>query len=318
MNGNRWVGTGHNTVFQDEAGQWWTIYHAVDQEDPFFAFDPGFTKRPALLDPVDWVNGWPTVNGGAWASDRKMPAPAAQEGQRSRYRTKLVKPLVLGRLVESDRFTGPSLDGDWSWAEGRTGDAMTSGGLLRWEVEHADLYVDTNNASVLVRDAPTRDYVVETKVRLSGLPDEGCCFNYAQAGLVLYGDDDNFIKLTSASIWETRQTEFAKELNPVPEGWSRYGNTVVGPPGDEWAYLRIVAERLHGVEQREAGGDTERYTAYTSQDGVTWVRGGVWTHSLRDEQIGLVAMGATEQVVSPITAEFDYVRVYALRDGRRR
>ena len=65
MNGNRWVGTGHNTVFVDEGGQWWTIYHAVDQEDPFFAFDPGFTKRPALLDPIDWVNGWPTVNGGA-------------------------------------------------------------------------------------------------------------------------------------------------------------------------------------------------------------------------------------------------------------
>ena len=142
-----------------------------------------------------------------------------------------------------------------------------SGGLLRWEVEHTDLYVDTNTASVLVRDAPTRDYVVETKVRLSGLPDEGCCFNYAQAGLVIYGDDDNFIKLTDISIWETRQTEFAKELNPVPEGWSRYGNTVVGPPGDDWTYLRIVVEHLSGAEQREAGGDTERYTAYTSQDG---------------------------------------------------
>jgi len=41
MNGNRWVGTGHNTVFQDEAGQWWTIYHAVDQEDPFYDFAEG-------------------------------------------------------------------------------------------------------------------------------------------------------------------------------------------------------------------------------------------------------------------------------------
>ena len=40
MNGNRWVGTGHNTVFQDAAGDWWTIYHAVDQADPFFATSP--------------------------------------------------------------------------------------------------------------------------------------------------------------------------------------------------------------------------------------------------------------------------------------
>ena len=85
----------------------------------------------------------------------------------------------------------------------------------------------------------------------------------------------------------------------MPEGWSRYGNTVVGPPGDDWTYLRIVVEHLSGAEQREAGGDTERYTAYTSQDGRTWVRGGVWTHSLGDEQIGLVSMGATDQVTHP-------------------
>jgi arabinan endo-1,5-alpha-L-arabinosidase len=315
MNGNRWVGTGHNTVFKDEGGQWWTIYHAVDQRHPFFAFDPGFTKRPALLDPVDWVKGWPTVNGGAGASDSRKPAPAAQEGQRSRYQTKPVKPLVLNKLLDSDGFRGTSLSSDWSWAQGRTGDVSVSGGRLRWEVEHTDLYVDTNTASVLVRDAPSRDYVVQTKVRLSGLPDGGCCFNFAQAGLVIYGDDDNFIKLASASIWETRQTEFAKELNPVPEGWNRYGNTVVGPPGDEWTYLRVVVQHLKGAERRQAGGDKERYTAYTSQDGKTWVRGGVWTHSLGHEQIGLVSMGATDQVTKAITAEFDYVRVYSVKSG---
>jgi arabinan endo-1,5-alpha-L-arabinosidase len=317
MNGNRWVGTGHNTVFVDEAGQWWTIYHAVDQQDPFFEFATGFTKRPALLDPVDWVDGWPVVNGGAGASDSRMPAPAAQEGQRSRYTTKLVKPQVTGRLLDVDDFSGSALDGDWSWAQGRVGEAIVSGGLLRWEVEHTDLYVDTDTASVLVRDAPKGDYVVQTKVRLAGLPDEGCCFNYAQAGLVVYADDDNFVKLTDISIWETRQTEFAKELNPAPEGWSRYGNTVVGPPGDDWTWLRIVVERLYGADRRAAGGDTERYTAYTSQDGTTWVRGGVWTHHLGDARIGLVSMGATDQVNAPITAEFDDLRVYGLRGGAR-
>ena len=115
-------------------------------------------------------------------------------------------------------FGGSTLDGDWSWAQGRVGDATVSGGLLRWPVEHTDLYVDSDTASVLVRDAPRGDYVVQTKVRLTGLPDEGCCFNYAQAGLVIYGDDDNFVKLTDISIWETRQTEFAKELDPGARG----------------------------------------------------------------------------------------------------
>lgn len=310
MNGNRWVGTGHNSVFADAAGQWWTAYHAVDQADPFFSEEPGFTKRPVLLDPVDWVDGWPTVRGGQWASDTRMPAPAAQEGERSRYRTQLVSPQVPGRLVDAEGFDA-DLSG-WDWVREPSADSYeVVDGVLRWQTQAADLYIDNNSASVLTTAAPKGDYVVETRVRLD-VPAEGCCFNYVQAGLVLHGDDDNFIKLTEASIWETRQTEFAKELSPVPEGWNRYGNTVVGPPS-EWTSLRIVVERLQGREQREAGGDTERYTAYTSQDGETWVRGGAWTHSLGDAEIGLVSMGG-----SGFSAEFDSVSVYGLRGGPRR
>jgi len=331
MNGNRWVGTGHNTVFADESGQWWTIYHAVDREDPFFTTtlarptDRGFTKRPALLDPVDWIGGWPTVNGGAFASDTEMPAPAAQEGQRSRYRTKLVRPQRLGRQLSSDGFSGRALMRDWEWVRESRAKYSVSAGVLRFDVQAADLHVDSNNASVLLRDAPRGDYVVETRLRVN-VPNEGCCFNYAQAGLVVYKDDDNYIKLSNASIWETRQNEFAKELFPTPgPGWSRYGNTVVGPPAEHpgWTYLRIVVERLNRSEQADALGDTERYTAYTSQDGVRWVRGGTWTHSLgRDARIGLISLAgradnpATPEVES-FTAEFDYVRTSALRGGRR-
>jgi arabinan endo-1,5-alpha-L-arabinosidase len=313
MNGNRWIGTGHNSVFVDEGGQWWTVYHAVDQADPFYAFDPGFTKRPALLDPVDWINGWPVVNGGQMASDGKMPAPAAQQGERSRYKPKLVKPQVVGQLLDSEEFSDTTLDG-WDWVREAAADYSVAGGVLRFEVQPRDLFVDSNNASVLLRDAPAGDYVVETKVRVD-VPDEGCCYNFAQGGLVIYGDDDNFIKLSSASIWETRQTEFAKELSDVQEGQNRYGNTVVGPPGQDWTYLRIVVERLSGQEQREAGGDTERYTAYTSQDGRTWVRGGAWTHSLGDARIGLISLAAP--TADTFTSEFDYVRVYSVKGGPR-
>ena len=84
----------------------------------------------------------------------------------------------------------------------------------------------------------------------------------------------------------------------MPEGYPRYGNTVVGAPG-EWTYLRIV-------KRNQAG--EEHYTAYTRTDGLTWVRGGTWTHELgSDTSIGLVSMAG-----SNFTAEFDYVRVYKL------
>ena len=93
--------------------------------------------------------------------------------------------------------------------------------------------------------------MLETRVKLD-VPAEGCCFNFVQAGLVVYGDDDNFVKLATTSIFETRQTEFAKELFPVQAGFPRYGNTVVGPVGD-WTDLRIVRRSeggggiLHGL-----------------------------------------------------------------------
>ena len=129
-----------------------------------------------------------------------------------------------------------------------------------------------------------------------------------------YDDEDNYLKLTNTSIFNTRQTEFAKELSPVPAGWSRYGNTVVGAPSEEWTHLRIVVEQLRGAERAAASGDTEGYTAYTSQDGVNWVRGGTWTHSLgNDAQIALAAFGL-QDAGQDYTAEFDYVRVSTLKE----
>jgi arabinan endo-1,5-alpha-L-arabinosidase len=59
--------------------------------------------------------------------------------------------------------------------------------------------------------------------------------------------------------------------------------------------------------KRTHGGE-EQYTAYTSRDGLSWVRGGTWTHELGgDARIGLASMGG-----SGFTAHFDYVRVYRL------
>ena len=300
MNGNRWVGLGHNDVFTDFDGQTWTVYHAVNRFDPYFEGAVGFTKRPVLMDAIDWIDGWPTVRGGQWASDNPQHAPAAQPGDTTQYKTRPPKPDVPGQSLEafSDEFDAATLGEQWSWVRPpAASDYRIVDGSFGFDTQPADLFEDSNNASVLVEDAPNGNYVVETRVKLD-LPAEGCCQNFVQAGLVIYGGDDNYLKLVHVSIWETRQTEFARELFPVPAGFPRYGNTVVGPP-DEWTYLRIVKQMHAGEEQ---------YTAYTSRDGATWVRGGTWTHNLgQSARIGLVAMGG-----AGFTAGFDYVRVYRL------
>jgi arabinan endo-1,5-alpha-L-arabinosidase len=227
-----------------------------------------------------------------------MKRPAAQPGQETRY--KEFEPVVHRprQIVDRDEFNGTSLGGDWEWVrESAAGNYSVSGGSLHMDTQATDLFVDNNSAAVLLRDLPDGNWLVETRVRLN-LPPEGCCFNYVQAGLVVYGDDDNYLKLTHVSIWETRQTEWAKELAPVPDGYPRYGNTVVTAPG-EWTYLRIA---------RWQRGDETQYQAYVSRDGITWNRGGVWTHDLEDPSLGLVAMGGTG-----FTADFDYVRVHRLQ-----
>ncbi|HWM74178.1 MAG TPA: family 43 glycosylhydrolase [Nocardioides sp.] len=300
-NGNRWLGVGHNSVFTDAAGRWWTAYHAVDRRDPYFATEPGFTKRPVLLDPVTWRGGWPEVRGGRWASDRRMPGPATHPRRPSAYRPERVEPLHPGALRPefSDDFSD-GLEPAWRWLrEPPAGDAAVEAGVLRFATQPGDLARDDDDtAPVLSRRAPRGDYVVQTRVRLD-VPAEGCCQNFVQAGLVLIDNDDRYLKLVHASLWETRQTEWAKEVQRAPEGYPRYGNGVVGPPGPT-TWLRVVVDRRRGADH---------YTAFTSDDGRKWVRGGTWTHTLSQQaRIGLVSMGG-----DGFTARFLEVEVRRLR-----
>lgn len=299
MNGNRWVGPGHNAVFQDAAGRDWTVYHAIDRFDPYLDAGRNLNKRPALLDPLDWVEGWPTVRGGAWASDTPQPAPAAQPGERTAPPSPTVQNDRPGALLAdySDDFSGAALAPRWSWVRPpASGVAALEGGALRFGTQDADLFEDSDDASVLTQPAPAGDYMVEVKLNID-LPDEGCCFNFSQGGLVVYGDDDRFVKVAVFSNWNTRQIEFAKEVPASTPGLPRYGNTVLASPApDTW--LRIV---------RRAAGGEETYTGYSSRDGVTWTRGGTWTHTLGQAKIGLISMGG-----QGFTTRFDHVRVSTL------
>lgn len=119
--------------------------------------------------------------------------------------------------------------------------------------------------------------------------------------MVIYDGDDQYLKLTHTSIFETRQTEWAKEVHPddTPAGFPRYGNTVVGPPG-EWTTLRIIKADFGGGEY---------YQAWTKRDGDRWNKGGTYRYDELgdDAKIGLVSMGGAGYVT-----EVDWLRVYRL------
>ena len=307
-NGNSLVGIGHNAVFTDEGGQDWYVSHALQRANPTFTEAGGGTppRRPFVMDPLDWgADGWPVVRGGFGASDTPRPAPAAQPGEVSAYTPVFAQPEQLGAQINglSDEFNGSSYGPQWTWVRGDMTVPLTysvSGGSFNFDTQVADLQPQGSTppplASVLTEPTPAGDYIVDTKVHFN-LPPEGCCQLYAQAGLVIYSDNSNYVKLVHVSIYETRQTEFGKH------DATGYGNGVDGAPGDD-TYLRIVKTTNSSTGE-------ELYRAYTSQNGVNFVRGGVWTHSLgSNAKIGLVSMGLKQPSGTIYTANFDYVHVY--------
>jgi arabinan endo-1,5-alpha-L-arabinosidase len=194
-------------------------------------------------------------------------------------------PPSRARLAWQDDFRGSHLNLRWRWLRPRGEGAGTAGwslgrpGLML-ATEDADLYIDRNTASVLQAALPAGDYRVELELRLDA--PEDCCATAVQAGLVVMRDDDNYVKLVEMAREGLRQVEFAKEMAPVAQYYPRYGNTLAGTPGPT-TWLRLDVHRGQGQE---------RYTAYSSQDGRSWVGGGTWVHRLGSEaRLGLVAMG---------------------------
>lgn len=68
-----WVGPGHNSLVTDDASEDWLVYHAIPTGRP--VLPSGATRRPALIDRIDWSSGWPVVNGGDGPSAAPQPAP---------------------------------------------------------------------------------------------------------------------------------------------------------------------------------------------------------------------------------------------------
>lgn len=68
-NGNAWTGTGHSTQATDAAGQDWLVYHGLDRHRP------APLVRSLFLDRLDWIDGWPVVRAGLYASEGRTPGP---------------------------------------------------------------------------------------------------------------------------------------------------------------------------------------------------------------------------------------------------
>lgn len=119
------------------------------------------------------------------------------------------------------------------------------------------------------------------------------------SGLLIYGDDNNFVRLDLFNDNDTRQVEFIKAQSPQASGYPTWGATNVGAASinaQVSVWLRIARRNVNGAEH---------YTAYSSNDGTTWIQGGTWVHQLgSNERICLYAGNRTGY-----TGTFHYVHV---------
>ncbi len=238
----------------------------------------------------------------------------------------------VGHLLTaySDEFNG-TLGSQWSWIREDPAKHAIANGQLELIV-NGDLYRDSNNATnLLLEQPPAGDYVVETKITFD--PNQ----NYQQAGLLVYSDDDHYIKVgpfhgnsltkilsgyenllalpsgdTACDVQPSATSNIAVTTytrNQCPnegEAWDNIsnprptlnGSTAYNPTVTDW--LRIYR---HG----------DVYTPYSSLDGIHWVKGQAWSLQAAAPnfpiKIGLFAFsGGT---FNDVPAYFDYVRVYS-------
>jgi hypothetical protein len=238
----------------------------------------------------------------------------------------------------SDNFGG-TLRQQWSWIrEDPTKHGFAATGALSITV-NGDLYRDSNNATnLLVETPPTGNYAVETRIHFD--PNN----NFQQAGLLVYSDDDHYIKVGPFHHFSLSKILSGFEsLAPVPSNQTQclndgHTNPIQPSPtsivavmtytaaqcpneGEGWDYLTNPQPTTNGLTAYNPGvtnwlriyrqGDT--YTPYVSLDDVHWVRGQAWTLTAASPsfpvRIGLFAISGGPH--NDVPAIFDYVHVYS-------
>ncbi|QDH10819.1 DUF1349 domain-containing protein [Nocardioides dongxiaopingii] len=187
-------------------------------------------------------------------------------------------------------FDGTSLSDTWDVVR-PTGNIAVGGGTLTIPMAATDLYQTTNNAGdLVVRDLPAGPFQVVTKVTAP------INRQYQQAGLLIYGDDDNYIKLVAQG--RSSSADAASNIIQLTKE--------VGATADEANTSGLGATFPSTVWLRLTSTDGAAVTGEYSADGTTWVampRGFDLT-GITNPRVGVTAF-ANNIEAAQISAQFD-------------
>lgn len=206
----------------------------------------------------------------------------------------------------SDDFVGNALDTERWNRSVRVNQSLTvADGTLNIPLTNADIYQTTNTApNIVLQDLPAGRFEVTTKLTLPAVR------GYQQGGLIVYGDDNNYLKLVysgrstaTAGSKAANVIQFAKEVNGTA---SESNSTALGASFPDTVWLRMTST------------DGNVVTPTYSTDGATWlpITTSNGTAAPRDltgitaPKVGLLALGSTAAgAADNITAEFDYFTI---------
>jgi PKD repeat protein len=196
-----------------------------------------------------------------------------------------------------DDFNGSALDSSWTvlYPDATDGGVTVGNGVVTIPTGVGDIYQTSNTVTNLVtRTAPSGSYTVTAKINHHGNE------RYQQAGIMIYGDDDNYVKLdrTATNASGSTNTEFFEFIQEVAatarnQGQDHTSNIASTFPSDY--YLRITW-------------DGTNLTGAYSTDGSAWTSVGRSSTAMpANPKVAIFALsnGATT-VVKPT---FDYLAI---------
>jgi len=187
--------------------------------------------------------------------------------------------------IYDDEFTSSTLAAKWSWVrqDSANWSLSTAPGSMRITCQTGEINsTNTTAKNILLQSAPSGNWTVITKV--TGKP----AANWAQAGILVYQDDDNWLKVDR--LYDSgNQFQIGKET----AGTYTYTNVSDGITSTV-SYLKIVKSGTN-------------YSAYYSANGTTYTQvGATQSITLSTIKVGLICYGGTG-----LTADFDYFHLTA-------
>lgn len=210
------------------------------------------------------------------------------------FKLQVIDPIAAKSVV--DQFDSAELAKEWTVIRERSNEwSLTEApGSLTLHATRGELHEGTNNlANVFVRAAGSDDFEITTKVTAEIVR------NHQQAGLLIYDNDDNYIKL--GHVWDTsgstgKSLETAYEVN----GTYLKASNMAAHPGSDTVYLKLKKQG-------------NMYSSYY-WNGTEWeAAADPITVSLNNPRVGFYAVPAVGDA-APTKATFHYFTILAAGD----